>query len=61
MENLLKVNERGVLKRESDLPELKSFLDLFLKTDAKWSTPRGYFKQYQTENGLDIRWYSTSK
>ena len=36
-------------------------MDSFLRTDTRWTTPRGNYKQYQTENGLDIRWYSTSK
>lgn len=59
--NLLKVNEKGVLKWEGNFEELKSFLDSFLKTNTKWSSPRGNCKQYQAENGLDIRWYLTSK
>ena len=61
IENLLKLTEKRVLKWEGNFHELKSFLDSFLKTDTKWSTPRGNCKQYQTDNGLDIRWYSTSK
>ena len=59
--NLLKVTEKGVLKWEGCFEVLKSFLDSFLRTDTRWTTPRGNCKQYQTENGLYIRWYSTSK
>ena len=59
--NLLKVTEKGVIKWEGRFEVLKSFLDSLLRTDTRWTTPRGNCKQYQTENGLDIRWYLTSK
>lgn len=60
IENLLHITEKGVLKWEGSFEVLKRFFDSFLKTDTKWSTPRGNCKQHQSENGLDIRWYSTT-
>ena len=60
-EKYLHITKKGSLKWEGSFESLQSFFDLFLNLQTKWSTPRGGCKQYVADNGLEIRWYSSSK
>ena len=60
-EKHLRITKKRSLKWEGSFESLQSFFDSFLNTEAKWSTPRGGCKQYEADNGLEIRWYSSSK
>ena len=60
-EKYLHITKKGSLKWEGSFKSLQSFFDLFLNLQTKWSTPRGACKQYVADNGLEIRWYSSSK
>ena len=53
--------KKGSLKWEGSFESLQSLFDLFLNLETKWSTPRGGCRQYVADNGLEIRWYSSSK
>lgn len=60
-EKYLHITKKGSLKWEGSFESLQSFFDLFLNLQTKWSTPRGGCKRYVADNGLEIRWYSSSK
>ena len=60
-EKYLHMTKKGLLKWEGSFESLQSFFDLFLNLQTKWSTPRGGYKQYVADNGLEIRWYSSLK
>ena len=60
-EKYLQITKKGSLKWEGSFELLQSFFDLFLNLQTKWSTPLGGCKQYVADNGLEIRWYSSSK
>ena len=55
------ITKKGSLKWEGSFESIQSFFDLFLNLQTKWSTPRVGCKQYVADNGLEIRWYSSSK
>ena len=61
VKSICHITKKGSLKWEESFESLQSFFDLFLNLQTKWSTPRGGCKQYVADNGLEIRWYSSSK
>ena len=60
-EKYLHLTKKGSIKWEGSFESLQSFFNSFLKAETKWTTPRGGCKQYESDNNLVIRWYSSSK
>ncbi|CAB4029774.1 Hypothetical predicted protein [Paramuricea clavata] len=60
-EKYLHITKKGSIKWEGSFESLQGFFNSFLKAETKWMTPRGGCKQYEADNNLVIRWYSSSK